>query len=78
MKIPKKKKVKNKRDSLSGSYYLMCILIIRAKQVCIYIQNHHAPNALYNHYSSTLLLKVPPEIRFACNFLILEVKDALE
>jgi hypothetical protein len=57
-------------------------LIIRAKRVCIYIQNHHATMALYRHYSPRLSLKVPPETRFACNFLMinrmLEVMDALE
>jgi hypothetical protein len=57
-------------------------LIIRAKQVCIYIRNHHATMALYRHYSPRLLLKVPLEIRFACNFFMiarmLEVRDALE
>ena len=57
-------------------------LIIRAKRVCIYIQNHHTTMALYRHYSPRLSLKVPPEIRFACNFFIiacmLEVRDALE
>jgi hypothetical protein len=38
--------------------------------------------ALYRHYSPRLLLKVPPETRFACNFLMiarmLEVRDAME
>ena len=38
--------------------------------------------ALYRHYSPRPSLKVPSEIRFACNFLMiacmLEVKDALE
>jgi hypothetical protein len=38
--------------------------------------------ALYRQYSPRLSLKVPPETRFACNFLMinrmLEVKDALE
>jgi hypothetical protein len=38
--------------------------------------------ALYRHYSPRLSLKVPPETRFACNFLViacmLEVRDALE
>jgi hypothetical protein len=57
-------------------------LIIRAKRVCIYIRNHHATMALYRHYSPRLSLKVPPETRFACNFLMiarmLEVRDALE
>jgi hypothetical protein len=57
-------------------------LIIRAKRVCIYIRNHHATMALYHHYSPRLSLKVPPETRFACNFLMiarmLEVRDALE
>jgi hypothetical protein len=37
---------------------------------------------VYLYYSPKLSLKVPPEIRFACNFLMiacmLEVKDALE
>jgi hypothetical protein len=58
------------------------VLIIRAKRVCIYIRNHHVTMALYRHYSLRLLLKVPSETRFACNFLMivcmLEVKDALE
>jgi hypothetical protein len=57
-------------------------LIIRAKRVCIYIRNHHATMTLYRHYSPRLSLKVPPETRFACNFLMiarmLEVRDALE
>jgi hypothetical protein len=50
--------------------------------VSIYIRNHHVTMALYRHYSSRLSLKVPPETRFSCNFLMiacmLEVKDALE
>jgi hypothetical protein len=57
-------------------------LIIRAKRVCINIRNHHATMALYCHYSPRLSLKVPPETRFVCNFLMinrmLEVRDALE
>jgi hypothetical protein len=57
-------------------------LIIWAKEVCIYIRNHHATMALYRHYSPRLSLKVPPETRFGCNFLMiarmLEVKDSLE
>jgi hypothetical protein len=57
-------------------------LIIRAKRMCIYIRNHHASMALYRHYSPRLSLKVPLEIKFACNFLMiarmLEVKDAPE
>jgi hypothetical protein len=57
-------------------------LIIRAKRVRIYIRNHHATMALYCHYSPRLLLNVPLETRFACNFLMinrmLEVMDALE
>ena len=57
-------------------------LIIKAKRVCIYIQNHHTTMVLYRHYSPRLLLKVPSETRFACNFLMiarmLEVKDTLE
>ena len=50
--------------------------------MCIYIRNHHVTMALYHHYSPRLLLKVSPETRFACNFLMishmLEVKDDLE
>jgi hypothetical protein len=65
-----------------GKEELFKALIIRAKQVCIYIRNHHATMALYRHYSPRLLLKVPPETRFVCNFLmiarLLEVRDALE
>jgi hypothetical protein len=65
-----------------GKEEMFKALIIRAKQVCIYIRNHHATMALYRHYSLRLSLKVPPETRFACNFLMinrmLEVKDALE
>jgi hypothetical protein len=65
-----------------GKEELFKALIIRAKWVCIYIRNHHAAMALYCHYSPRLSLKVPPEIRFACNFLMiarmLEVRDALE
>jgi hypothetical protein len=65
-----------------GKEELFKALIIRAKRVCIYIRNHHATMALYRHYSPRLSLKVPPETRFACNFLMiarmLEVKDALE
>jgi hypothetical protein len=61
---------------------MFMILIIRAKHVCIYIQNHHAIVALYRHYSLRLSLKVLVETRFACNFLMiarmLQVKDALE
>jgi hypothetical protein len=57
-------------------------LIIRAKRVYIYIQNHHVKMALYRHYSPRLSLKVPPKTRFACNFLMiarmLNAKDALE
>jgi hypothetical protein len=50
--------------------------------VCIYIQNHYMTMVLYRHYSPRLSLKVPPETRFACNFIMiacmLEAKDALE
>jgi hypothetical protein len=65
-----------------GKEELSKALIIRAKWVRIYIRNHHATMALYRHYSPRLSLKVPPETRFACNFLMiarmLEVRDALE
>jgi hypothetical protein len=50
--------------------------------VCIYIQNHHATMAFYCQYSLMISLKVPLEIRFVCNFLMiacmLQVKNALE
>jgi hypothetical protein len=65
-----------------GKEEMFKILIIRAKRVYIYIRNHHATMALYRHYSSRPSLKVPPETRFVCNFLmiahLLEVRDALE
>jgi hypothetical protein len=65
-----------------GKEEMFKTLIIRAKWVCNYIQNHHARIALYRHYSSRLSLKIPPKTRFACNFLMiacmLSVKDALE
>ena len=64
-----------------GKEELFKALIIRAKQVCIYIQNYHVTMALYRHYSPRLSLKVPLETRFVCNFLkiacMLEVRDAL-
>jgi hypothetical protein len=65
-----------------GKEEMFKALIIRAKRVYIYIRNHHTTMALYCHYSPRLSLKVPPETRFACNFLMiarmLEIKDALE
>jgi hypothetical protein len=65
-----------------GKEEMFKTLIIRAKRVCIYIQNLQATMALYCHYSPRLSLKVPPKTRFACNFLMiarmLQVKDALE
>jgi hypothetical protein len=65
-----------------GKEEMFKILIIWAKRVCIYIQNHYMTMVLYRHYSPRLSLKVPPETRFACNFIMiacmLEAKDALE
>jgi hypothetical protein len=46
-------------------------LITGAKPMCTYIQNHHATMALYHHYSPMLSLKVPPETKFVCNFLMI-------
>ena len=57
-------------------------LIHKAKRVFIYMRNHHVTMALFQEQSPQKSLTVLAEIRFACQFLMinpmLEVKNALE
>lgn len=47
-------------------------LVEQAKRVCTFIKGSHVPLALFRKYSPKLQLKVPPQTRFATNYLMIE------
>nr|PNR33703.1 hypothetical protein PHYPA_023519 [Physcomitrium patens] len=57
-------------------------LVQKAKEVALYVRNHHVSMALFRRYSPKLSLSWPAVTRFACNNLmihrLLKVKNALE
>ena len=57
-------------------------LIAKAKQVCLFVRNHHVTLALFREFSQNKMLLMPTNTRFACNFIMImrmvEVWEALE
>ena len=57
-------------------------LIAKAKQVCLFVRNHHVTLALFREFSQKKMLLMPANTRFACNFIMImrmvEVREALE
>ena len=57
-------------------------IVKKARVVCLFIKNHHAPQAIFRRLSPDLSIRLPNETRFATNFLtiqrLLQVRHALE
>ena len=57
-------------------------LIAKAKQVCLFVKNHHVTLVLFREFSQNKILLMPTNTRFTCNFIMImqmiEVREALE
>ena len=57
-------------------------LVAKAKQVCLFVRNHHVTLAFFRDFSQNKLLLMLANTRFACNFIMImqmiEVREALE
>jgi hypothetical protein len=57
-------------------------LVKKGRHICVFIKNHHAPQAIFRRLSPNLSLRLPVETRFATSFIMIErllqVRNALE
>ena len=57
-------------------------LVKKGRHICVFIKNHHAPQAIFRRLSPNHSLRLPVETRFATNFIMIErlllVRNALE
>ena len=65
-----------------GSERWVKSLVKKARKICVFVRNHHAPQALFRVYSPNHILRLPADTRFATNFIMIErllqVRGALE
>ena len=57
-------------------------IVKKGRAICLFIKNHHAPQAIFRRLSPGLAIRLPNETRFATNFLMIErllqVRQTLE
>ncbi len=57
-------------------------VVKKARIICLFIKNHHAPQAIFRRMSPNLAIQLPVETRFATNFIMIDrlvqVRNALE
>jgi Protein of unknown function (DUF 659)/hAT family C-terminal dimerisation region len=47
-------------------------VVKKARVICLFIKNHHAPQAIFRRMSPNLALRLPLETRFATNFIMID------
>ena len=57
-------------------------VIKKARLICIFIENHHASQAIFQRLLPNLSINMPAKTRFATNFIMIDplvqVRNALE
>jgi hypothetical protein len=57
-------------------------LVKKTRHICVFVKNHHASQTIFRRLFLNLSLRLPVEIRFATNFIMIErllqVRNVLE